>query len=247
MGLKWDHGGARRASPHHLALVMAVVLVLVLGAVWAGAQASPEPVNLPPQPSPAQHRASARLEGGASPPIAGQPTLSADALAAEWPSATDYLSAALKFGLVLLILYGALWALRRYARTGFVRGVTDSRRLALLETMPLAPRQALHLVRADDRTLLLGASERGIVFLADLTAPMDDGRAGAGLRPAPTAPSPLVRESWGGGDNFTPSLSLPHQRGGDMSLFQGEGIARLASAFAQHLRQAIQRREHHAA
>jgi hypothetical protein len=30
-------------------------------------------------------------------------------------------------------------------------------------------------------------------------------------------------------------------------VIQGEGIARLASAFAQHLRQAIQRREHHAA
>ncbi|MER3513173.1 MAG: hypothetical protein C4310_01145 [Chloroflexota bacterium] len=231
MGLR---GGRGRTT----ALVAAAVLVLLVGAVWARAQATWATPSPPPRPSlPSTGLSSTGLSStGLQPGWQG-----------DWPSGMDYVSAALKFGLVLLLLYGALWALRRYARTGFVRGATDSRRLALLETMPLAPRQVLHLVRADDRTLLLGASERGIVFLADLTAPMDDGRAGAGLRPASTAPSPLVGESWGGEDSFTPSLSLPHQRGGDMSLLQSEGIARLASAFAQHLRQAIQRREHHAA
>lgn len=234
MGLR---GGRGRTT----ALVAAAVLVLLGGAVWAGAQAA-WATTMTLAPTPTLPLPSTGLSSTGLSSTGLQPGWQGD-----WPSGMDYVSAALKFGLVLLLLYGALWALRRYARTGFVRGAPDSRRLALLETMPLAPRQALHLVRADDRTLLLGASERGIVFLADLTAPIDDGRAGAGLRPASTAPSPLVGESWGGEDSFTPSLSLPHQRGGDVSLLQGEGIARLASAFAQHLRQAIQRREHHAA
>lgn len=230
MGLRWVRVRVRHVSPLHLALVMAAVLLLFLGAAWAAAQASPEPASPPPQPST---------------PIAGQPALSGDALADDWPSATDYLSAALKFGLVLLILYGALWALRRYARTGFVRGATDSRRLALLETMPLAPRQALHLVRADDRTLLLGASERGITLLAEWAT--DDGRETMDAGQLSAAPSPAKGEGWGGGDSFTPALSLPLDGREDVPLLRGAGIARFASVFAQHLHQAIQRREQHAA
>lgn len=204
------------------ALIAVVVLILLVGAVWAGAQTSSAPTNSPPQPSP--------LSTGLQPGREGSSMLADD-----WPSAMDYVSAALKFGLVLLLLYGALWVLRRYAHTGFVRGATDSRRLALLETMPLAPRQALHLVRADDRTLLLGVSDHGITLLAEWMTgegrePIEDGQRMA----APSPPAPPLPELW--------------ERGRGIRAGGGQGsVSHLASAFAQHLRQAIQWREHHAA
>ncbi len=231
MGLRWVRIRARRAVPRHLAVVMAAVLILFLGAVWAGAQASPEPLSPPPQPSPTQYQApSTGLPStGLQPGWEGE----AGTLAAGGPSAMDYLAAALKFGLVLLILYGALWALRRYARTGFVRGARDSRRLALLETLPLAPRQALHLVRADERTFLVGVSEHGVVLLTELTAPVDDGGQGTELAVSPSLCSRA------GFQRSAPSS--PWLREG-----QG-GVSHLASAFAQQLRQAINRRGQHGA
>jgi len=227
MGLRGGRGRTSRLKP--FLPVAAAVLVLLIGALWAGAQATWATTGPPPS-LPSTGLSSTGLQPGWQ---------------GDWPSGMDYVSAALKFGLVLLLLYGALWALRRYARSGFVRGAPDSRRLALLETMPLAPRQALHLVRADDRTLLLGASDHGITLLAEWTTdskgdqpvaltPSSPAEVGAHGR-APLQPPPSLRGRVGLGGDTTPSV------------IQGEGIARLASAFAQHLRQAIQRREHHAA
>jgi flagellar biosynthetic protein FliO len=234
MGLRGGRGRTSRLKP--FLPVAAAVLVLLVGALWAGAQATWATTGPPPSlPSTGLQPGGEGVGATSRSPL----------LAAEGLSTMDYVSAALKFGLVLLLLYGALWALRRYARSGFVRGAPDSRRLALLETMPLAPRQALHLVRADDRTLLLGASEHGITLLAEWTAdsegdrpvaltPSSPAEVGAHGR-APLQPPPPLRGRVGLGGDTTPSV------------IQGEGIARLASAFAQHLRQAIQRREHHAA
>lgn len=96
----------------------------------------------------------------------------------DWPPALDYGSVALKFGLVLLILYATLWALRRWLRHGrFVLGAgfADMQRLHLLESLHLAPRQALHLVRADGRTFLVGASEHGITLVAELVSATETG------------------------------------------------------------------------
>jgi len=107
----------------------------------------------------------------ASPPPSGsQPD--------DWLPTLDYGSVVLKFGLVLLILYATLWALRRWLRHGrfaLGTGFAEMQRLHLVESLHLAPRQALHLVRADGRIFLVGASEHSITLVAELVSATETG------------------------------------------------------------------------
>lgn len=73
-----------------------------------------------------------------------------------------------KFGLVLLLLYGSLRVLRGVTLRW--RGFAPSAaQIAVLETRYLSPRRALYLVRAGSRVLLLGGTDQQISFLADVT------------------------------------------------------------------------------
>lgn len=73
-----------------------------------------------------------------------------------------------KFGFVLLLLYGSLRVLRGFTLRW--RGLTPSTaQIAVLETRYLSPRRALYLVRAGSRVLLLGGTDQQINFLADVT------------------------------------------------------------------------------
>jgi len=87
------------------------------------------------------------------------------------PSVGDIVGFMAKFGLVLVLLYGSLRALRGFALRQ--RGMTSSSpEVVILETTHLSPRRALYLVSAGPKVLLLGGTDQQITFLAEL-ADMD--------------------------------------------------------------------------
>ena len=64
--------------------------------------------------------------------------------------------------IVLALLISSLWLLRRKGswagmKLGFA-GSGTARRMELLERMPLTPHHSLHLVRVEDRLILIGVS-----------------------------------------------------------------------------------------
>jgi flagellar biosynthetic protein FliO len=75
------------------------------------------------------------------------------------------ISIVLKLGFVLLLVYGCLWLLRRWQGTV---GRSQERRLALLESLRLSPKQALHVIRAGDQVLLIGATDQSLTVLAQV-------------------------------------------------------------------------------
>lgn len=73
---------------------------------------------------------------------------------------TDYLRSIAALVLVLGMILGVLWLLRRFGVPGMVPARNTVRRLALVETIALDSRRRLVLVRRDGREhlLLLGAT-----------------------------------------------------------------------------------------
>lgn len=70
--------------------------------------------------------------------------------------------------LVLGLLCGALWALKRkgWVRTGLRRKHNEGApRLEVIDRLPLTQHHSLHLVRLADRTLLIGLSPSGCNLL----------------------------------------------------------------------------------
>jgi flagellar biogenesis protein FliO len=65
---------------------------------------------------------------------------------------------------VLALIYVGLFLLKKWR----VDGPGENRhRLRLMETLRLSPKQAVHLVRADSRVLLLGATDQAISVLSE--------------------------------------------------------------------------------
>jgi flagellar protein FliO/FliZ len=77
-------------------------------------------------------------------------------------------SITLKLALVIALIYGCMWVLRRWP-TGWM--AVSKKRVALLETTRLSPRQALHLVQVGDRTLLVGATDQAVTLLTEIALP----------------------------------------------------------------------------
>jgi flagellar biogenesis protein FliO len=77
-----------------------------------------------------------------------------------------------KLGVVLLLIFPALWALRRLVgapnATGWRYRMGYIRVIHLLETQPLAEGQRLYLVRVQGRHLLLGGGKESLTLLAEL-------------------------------------------------------------------------------
>lgn len=73
---------------------------------------------------------------------------------------------------VLGLLVGSLWLLRRkgFASVKLGFGASHSRRLELVERMALTPQHSLHLVRVEDRLLLIGLSPQSCASLAAFPA-----------------------------------------------------------------------------
>ena len=72
---------------------------------------------------------------------------------------------------VLALLLGAVWWLRRRGlATPAFPGRRIARRLQTLERVALGPQQFLHLVRVEDRILLLASSPVGCVLIERVAA-----------------------------------------------------------------------------
>jgi flagellar biosynthetic protein FliO len=93
-------------------------------------------------------------------------------------------SVTLKLALVLVLIYGCMYVLRRWP-TGWL--TANKKRVALLETTRLSPRQALHLVQVGDRTLLVGATDQAVTLLTEIALPA--GEAVTAVQPQPASPA----------------------------------------------------------
>ena len=71
----------------------------------------------------------------------------------------------LKFSVVLGLIYIAYYLLRRWQGNRFAAG---NRQLTIKETLHLSPRRSIHLVQAGNRTLLIGATDQAVSFLAEI-------------------------------------------------------------------------------
>jgi flagellar biosynthetic protein FliO len=78
--------------------------------------------------------------------------------------ATLALRLLISFGIVIGLIYLSLYALRRVASLAPRSG----RRLRTIESLRLAPRQAVHLIQVGDRTFLIGATDGGLQTLAEV-------------------------------------------------------------------------------
>ena len=87
----------------------------------------------------------------------------------------DWLQYLLSFALVIALLLGSLWALRKLQGGSLMRAKADAR-LKIVETLSIGPRQKIALVQIDGQDVLLGVTAQSITPLHSSTA-----RAGAGI------------------------------------------------------------------
>jgi flagellar protein FliO/FliZ len=73
---------------------------------------------------------------------------------------SQWLSLIVSFALVLVLLLGTLWVLRRIGAAGL--RPQAGRRLAIVESLWLGNRQRVVLLKVDERELLIGISAQGI-------------------------------------------------------------------------------------
>jgi flagellar protein FliO/FliZ len=73
---------------------------------------------------------------------------------------SQWLSLVVSFALVLVLLLGTLWVLRRIGAAGL--RPQAGRRLAIIESLWLGNRQRVVLLKVDGRELLIGISAQGI-------------------------------------------------------------------------------------
>ena len=86
---------------------------------------------------------------------------------------------------VLSILAAALWLLRRKGLAtvsmSLPRAFAKQRRMEVLERISLTAQHSLHLVRIDDRLIVVGVSPSSCDQIESLSQPADALRAGAAL------------------------------------------------------------------
>jgi|WetSurMetagenome_2_1015567.scaffolds.fasta_scaffold1027917_2 flagellar biogenesis protein FliO len=78
------------------------------------------------------------------------------------PDWSMFLGVMLKLGVVLALIYVGLFLLKKWRLDG---PLVSQRRLELLETLRLSPKQAVHLIHAEGRVLVLGATDQTISLL----------------------------------------------------------------------------------
>lgn len=78
----------------------------------------------------------------------------------------DLVSLVGNFLLVLVLLVAVLWLLRRLQGFKGLQGLRPAaRRLSVVESLSMGPRQKLALVRWDDREVLIGLTPQGFTVL----------------------------------------------------------------------------------
>lgn len=100
---------------------------------------------------------------------ASAPASAATALAHTAPAGPDLLQVGGSFALVIVLLLGLLWWLKRLQRTrGFGR---PEKRLQVVESMALGARHKVAIVRVDHREVLVGITATQITTLASWAQP----------------------------------------------------------------------------
>jgi flagellar protein FliO/FliZ len=92
--------------------------------------------------------------------------------------------------IVLAVVYGIYWLLKKRYRSGTRGGAVADGRLEIVATTPLANNRAVHLLRAGDELFLVGSSEQSVTGLA-AWGPEEARRLEAVLAmPPPSPPQP---------------------------------------------------------
>ena len=104
--------------------------------------------------------------------------------------ATAYLRVVVSLALVVGLLLGVLWALRRFNIGGMVARPGARRRLAVVETMALDSRRRLMLVRRDgvEHLLLVGGTQELVIESGIEPATAERGVAPPAELPAASRP-----------------------------------------------------------
>ena len=106
--------------------------------------------------------------------------------------ASDWLSFAFSFGIVLALLGALLYTLKRL-QNGNVLGM-GQRRIRVMDSMSLAPRQKIVLVRVKDQDILLGITAQQINTLASFYLSTEELAAYAAAQaPGAENPAPLAQ------------------------------------------------------
>ena len=106
--------------------------------------------------------------------------------------ASDWLSFAFSFGIVLALLGALLYTLKRL-QNGNVLGM-GQRRIRVMDSMSLAPRQKIVLVRVKDQDILLGITAQQINTLASFYLSTEELAADAAAQaPGAENPAPLAQ------------------------------------------------------
>jgi flagellar biogenesis protein FliO len=105
----------------------------------------------------------------------GSPASVADPFAP--PDWTMFLNVFLKLGVVLALIFIGFYFLKKWRVDGIGE---DRRRLALIETLRFSPKQAVHLVRAEGRLLVIGATDQSLSRLAEWPETLNDEVTGIG-------------------------------------------------------------------
>ena len=93
--------------------------------------------------------------------------------------------------LVLAVVYGVYWLLKKRYRGG-AKGVVADGRLEIVATTALANNRAVHLLRAGDELILVGSSEQSVTGLR-VWGPEEAARLEAVLAmPPPKPPQPTT-------------------------------------------------------
>lgn len=149
-----------------------------------------------PQPkkkAPAFHEDTTPLDPG----VAGAGTSNGKAPSVSSAGA-DVIRTIVGLAVVLGVIYGVYWLLKSSARAK--SGRADDR-IGVIATTPLAPNRSLHLVRAGDELILVGATDHAItplrVYTADEAIMVEGGGANVPLQlpPAPSTGSETFLET----------------------------------------------------
>ena len=112
--------------------------------------------------APAFHQDTTPLGSGVT--SAGSGSAAAPAVSS---AGADIIRTIVGLAVVLAVIYGVYWLLKSSARAKSGR---PDERIGVIATTPLAPNRSLHLVRAGDELILVGATEHTITPLRVYTA-----------------------------------------------------------------------------
>ena len=100
--------------------------------------------------------------------------------------------------LVLALIGGAGLIARKWGVPGVTRAVAD-KRLAMVETLMIGPRQKLFIVRRDDAEHLIFSGPDGVCLVENIPSPSISSPSGLRIASAAAATSPASADARGSG------------------------------------------------